>query len=117
LELPFWLSRPCCRVRHWREAAEVAVTAVAVAVMAAEVMAAEAISVVVISVVVTAEVGAAASVACISAAATTPVRGRPFHIRFREEAFAAAILLRVAAEGTSARSETPRCDPEAFAVR
>jgi hypothetical protein len=111
LELPFWLSRPCCRVRHWREAAEVAVTAVAVAVMAAEV-----ISVVVISVVVTAEVGAAASVACISAAATTPVRGRPFHIRFREEAFAAAILLRVTAEGTWARSETHRCDPEAFAV-
>ena len=68
------------------------------------------------AVAVTAEVGAAASVACISAAATTPVRGTPFHIRFREEAFAAAVLLRVAAGGISPRSETPRCDPEVSAV-
>jgi hypothetical protein len=102
LELPFWLLRPCCRVRHWREAAEVTAAVVTAAV--------------VMAVAVTAEVGAAASVACISAAATTPERGTPFHIRFREEAFAAAVLLRVAAGGISPRSETPRCDPEVSAV-
>jgi hypothetical protein len=47
------------------------------------------------------------------AVATTPVRGSPSHIHFREGAFAAVVLLPVKAGGTSARSETPRCDPEA----
>jgi hypothetical protein len=60
-------------------------------------------------------VAAAALAVCISVVATTPVRGSP-HIHFREGAFAAAILLPVMAEGTSARSETPRCDPEASAA-
>ena len=69
----------------------------------------------VISVEVMAEAQATALAVCISVVATTPVRGSP-HIHFREGAFAAAILLPVMAEGTSARSETPRCDPEASAA-
>jgi hypothetical protein len=112
LELPFWLSRPCCRVRRWREAAEVtavAVTVVAVTVVAVTVAAvtvaavtvAAVISAEVISAEVMAEVGAAAWVACISAVATTPVRDSPSHIRFREGACTAAVLLSVAAGGTS----------------
>ena len=69
-----------------------------------------------IPVEVMAEVGAVATVACISAVATTAARGTPFHIRFREGVFAAAILLQVAAGGISAKSETPQCDPEASAM-
>jgi hypothetical protein len=108
LELPFWLSRPCCRVRRWREAVVVTVAAVtAGADTAAEVISAE----------VMAEAGATALVACIWAAATTLVRGSPSLIHFREGAFAAAVLLPVKAGGTSARSETPRCDPQASAAQ
>jgi hypothetical protein len=69
-----------------------------------------------ISAEVMAEAGATALAACISAVATTPVRGSASHIHFREGAFAAAVLLPVEAGGTSARSETPRCDPEASAA-
>jgi hypothetical protein len=110
LELPSWLSRPCCRVRRWREAAVVTVAVVtAVADTAVADISAEDISAEVIA-------GATASAACISEVATTAVRGSPSHIHFREGAFAAAVPLPVKAGGTSARSETPRCDPEASAA-
>lgn len=112
LELRSWLSQPYCRVRRWREAAVVTVAVVtavadtAVADISAEDISAE----------VTAEAGATASAACISEVAITPVRGSPSHIHFREGAFAAAVPLPVKAGATSARSETPRCDPEASAA-
>jgi hypothetical protein len=54
--------------------------------------------------------------ACISAVATTPVRGSPSHIHFLAGAFTGAVLLPVMAGGTWARYETPRCDPEASAA-
>jgi hypothetical protein len=60
--------------------------------------------------------GAMASAACISEVAITPVRGSPSLIHFREGAFAAAMPLPVKPGATSARSETPRCDPEASAA-
>jgi guanyl-specific ribonuclease Sa len=71
--------------------------------------------------VTSAEVMATASAACMSAAATisavdtTPVRDQRSHMRFREGARAAAVLLPVAAGGTSLT--TPRCDPQASAAR
>jgi hypothetical protein len=103
LELRFWLSRPCYRVRPWREA-------VVAAVMAGADTAAEVISVAVMA-------AATALAACISAVVTTPVRGSPSHIHLLEGAFTAAVLLPVKAGGTSARSETPRCDPQASAAQ
>jgi hypothetical protein len=60
---------------------------------------------------------ATALAACISAVVTTPVRGSPSHIHLLEGAFTAAVLLPVKAGGTSARSETPRCDPQASAAQ
>lgn len=45
-----------------------------------------------ISVEVIAEAGATALAACISAVATTPVRGSPSHIQFRGDTLAASIL-------------------------
>jgi hypothetical protein len=104
LELLFWSSRPCCRLRRWREAAA-AVTAVAVVTVVAD-----------ISAEVMAEAAATALAACISAVVTTPVLGSPAHIHFREGAFEAAVLLPVNARETSAKYETPRCDPEASAA-
>ncbi len=85
---------------------EAAVAVTAVAVTAAADISAEGIS---------AEAEATALAACISAVAIMPVRGSPSHIHLREGAFAAVLLL-VEAGGTSARSETPRCDPEATAA-
>jgi len=111
LELRFWSSRPCCRVRRWREAAAVTAVAVTAVVVTAAVVTAAVTAVADISAEVMAEAGATAWAACISAVATTPVRGSPAHILF-----AAAALLPVTAGGTSARSETPRCDPEASAA-
>src|ERR1700722_4785036 len=55
--------------------------------------------------------------ACISAVATTPVRGSPSHIHFLEGAFTAAVLLPGKAGGTSGRAATPRCDPQASAAQ
>jgi hypothetical protein len=66
-----------------------------------------------ISAEVMGEAVATALAACISAVATTPVRGSPSLIRFRVGAFAAGVLLPVMAGKTSAKSETPRSDPEA----
>jgi hypothetical protein len=106
LELPFWLSRRCYRVRRWREA----VVATVAAVMAGADTAAEVISVGVMA-------AAMALAACILAVVTTPVRGSPSHIHFLEGAFTAAVLLPVKAGGTSARSETHRCDPLASAAQ
>jgi hypothetical protein len=109
LELPFWWSRPCCRVRRWREAADTAAADTAAVVTVAVVTAVADISAVVMA-------EGMALAACISAVATTPVQGSPSHIHFLEVAFTAAILLPVMAGETSARYETPRCDPEASAA-
>ena len=59
---------------------------------------------------------ATALAVCISAVAITQVRESLSHVPFREGAFAAAVLLPVEAGATSARSETPRCDPEVSAA-
>jgi hypothetical protein len=82
------------------------------AVMAAGVM----VVTVDMEVVIMASDMAAATVTAISVG-IVEAASSPYPVRFHEAVFAAAALLPAAADRISARSETPRYDPETSATR
>jgi hypothetical protein len=87
LELQFWLSQPCCRVRPWQRVAEGEVTAAATEAAAMEVAVMEVAVTAISEEVMGAAISAAgATAAAISAVVTTAARGSPSHIHFHEAA-------------------------------
>jgi hypothetical protein len=67
-------------------------------------------------VIMASDMVAAATVTAISVG-IVEAASSPYPVRFHEAVFAAAALLPAAADRISARSETPRYDPETSATR